>query len=77
MTDGYKGFGDLEVPSEPSKRDIQRQRQAERVREAVKRMQWHQYTAGESAGGFYSHTHENDGANNVHDARQAFSARAE
>jgi hypothetical protein len=75
--DGYEIRGDPDVPFVPSKRDTRVQEQAVAVRESVRRSHFHQYTTGESAGSFFSHTHDDDEPGHQHPGRQAFPARAD
>jgi hypothetical protein len=74
---GHQATGDPDQPYEPSKRDIRRQREAEAIRESARRMHFHRNTAGESAGAYFSHSHDDDGPQHVHPPRQAFPLRAD
>ncbi len=47
------------------------------LREAARRSHFHQFTAGESAGSCFSHTHEDDDEGYQHSDRQAFPARTD
>jgi hypothetical protein len=78
MTTEYEVLGDPLQELEPSKRQIRAQLEAERLRAAVRRSHFHQYLEGESAGGYYSHSHDTgDELGHIHPGRQAFPARAD
>ncbi len=73
----YETRGDPDSPFVPTKRDARAQEHAMALREAARRSHFHQFTAGESAGSYFSHTHEDDDEGHQHPARRAFPARAD
>ena len=73
----YEARGDPDASCTPTKRDLRAQVQAESIRDAVARSHFHQYTAGESAGSFFSHSHDEDEPGHVHPPRQACPARGD
>ena len=75
--DEYETRGDPDRPFVPTKRDGRAQEQAMALREAARRSHFHQFTAGESAGSYFSHTHEDDDEGHQHPPTQAFPARAD
>lgn len=75
--DGYQSRGDPDAPFEPTKKETRTQEQAVALRESVRRSHFHQYTEGESAGSYFSHTHDDDEPGHEHPGRQAFPARAD
>jgi len=77
MAEGYEVRGDPDAPHVPSKADLRAQKQAEAIRDAVRRSHFHQLTAGESVGGYYSHSHDQDDPGHLHPTRRAFPARAD
>lgn len=77
MLDQYQAVGDPDVVAATSKKDERRQAEAERMRDASRRMHFHELTEGESAGSFMSHTHDDDEAGHQHAGRQAVPARAD
>jgi hypothetical protein len=78
LPDEYEGLGDPDSPYVVTKQDTRRQRDAERIRESVRQSHFHQYPDGESAGGYYSHSHDGwDEPSHVHPGRQAFPGRSD
>lgn len=75
--DLHPGFGDPDGPHELTKRDINRQRSSERIRDAVQRMHNHTVLVGENVGGIFSHTHDNDELGHVHPGALQFPSRAD
>lgn len=75
--DGYEVRGDPDAPFVASKRETRAQEQAVALHESVRRSHFHQYTAGESVGSYFSHTHHDDDPGHEHPGRQAFPARAD
>ena len=77
-SDEYESIGDPDAPYTVTARETRRQGEAERIRDAVDRSHFHRYTVGESAGGYYSHSHDGwDEPDHVHPGRQAFPGRAD
>lgn len=75
--DEYETIGDPDRPFVPTKRDGRAQEHAVALREAAGRSHFHQFTAGESVGSYFSHSHEDDDEGHQHPPRQAFPARAD
>lgn len=71
--DAYVGFGDPDAEHVLTKDDAGRQREAERLREALRRDHFHQFTVGRQEGSYFSHSHEGwDEPAHVHPGTQAF-----
>jgi hypothetical protein len=78
LPDEYESLGDPDVSYLVTKRDTRRQRDAERIHKSVLQSHFHQYTVGESAGGYYSHSHDGwDELGHVHPGQQAFPGRSD
>lgn len=75
--DGYEVRADPDAQFVANRRDIRAQDQAVAIRDAVRRSHFHQFTAGESVGSYFSHTHDGDDPEHEHPGRQAFPARAD
>ena len=75
--DGYEARGDPDAPFVANKRDARAQEQAVAIRDAARRSHFHQFTSGESAGSYSSHTHDADEPGHEHPGRQAFPGRAD
>lgn len=61
-------MGDPDEPyGGPTAAQERKQAEAEAIRAAVARMHYHQFTAGDSAGKFFSHTHDDDDLGHLHD----------
>lgn len=71
----HQPLGDPDQPYEPTTRDIRPQRQAEKIRDSVRRMHYHQHTSVEQAGAYMSHSHDDDGLGHVHPPRRVFPLR--
>jgi hypothetical protein len=72
----HEAIGDPNAPYEPPIRKSRKQLVAERLRESVSHMHYHQWTGGESEGSYYSHTHDGwDVSDHTHEGRQAFPRR--
>lgn len=61
----------------PTKGEVRRQAEAERLRAATRRMHFHEVTAGESSGAFTSHTHEDDSPGHEHAGSRKFPGRSD
>lgn len=77
MGKDYEVRGDPDAPYTPTKSDVRAQKQAEAIRDAVKRSHFHEITRGESVGCYSSHSHDQDDPGHVHPGRRAFPARAD
>lgn len=71
----HQALGDPDAPFELTKRDQRRQQEAERLRDHVRRMHFHQITGGESAGCFTSHTHDDDEIGHLHPPERQYPGR--
>lgn len=73
----HEAVGDVDADYEPTTRQVRVQRERESLAEHIKRMHFHEITAGEGVGCFTSHTHDDDALGHPHSPRHVYPGRAD